>query len=275
MSANRPGGATAMGEQPVAPARRKKKTGEGAHDNEERWLLTYADMITLLLVLFVVLYAMSTPSTPKFLAFRAGLTAAFNPSAIATSGSNGLMSQSTLESQLNNNQSISPLANNVKLANANFTKLVNDRMTNLATSLQRALIAKHLQSYASVTQTTRGVVVQIMADKVFFASGEATLGTLGNEIVDTISGLIAGYPNNIEVEGYADNQPILGGPFSSNWELSGVRAANVVNRFNSVDHIKASRLASVGFGANDPVASNATPQGRQQNRRIDVVILGK
>src|SRR5487761_2163680 len=213
MSANRPGGATAMGEQPVAPARRKKKTGEGAHDNEERWLLTYADMITLLLVLFVVLYAISTPSTPKFLAFRAGLTAAFNPSAIATSGGNGLMSQSTLQSELNNNQSISPLANNVKLANANYTMLVNDRMTHLATSLQKALIAKHLQGYASVTQTTRGVVVQIMADRVFFASGNAALGTLGNEIVDTISGLIVRYPNNIEVEGYADNQPILSGPY--------------------------------------------------------------
>lgn len=257
------------------PARRKKKGGDGAHDNEERWLLTYADMITLLLVLFVVLYAMSTPSTPKFLAFRAGLTSAFNPSAIATSGGNGLLSQSTLQSELNNNQSISPLAGAVKLSSETNTKLVHDRMTNLATTLQRALIAKHLQAYASVTQTTRGVIVQILADKAFFASDVATLGSLGDEIVDTVGGIVSSYQNNIEVEGYADNQPIVSGPFTSNWELSAVRAANVVNRLNTVDRIESGRLASVGFGSNDPIASNATPAGRQENRRIDVVILGK
>src|SRR5487761_2069685 len=123
MSANRPGGATAMGEQPVAPARRKKKTGEGAHDNEERWLLTYADMITLLLVLFVVLYAISTPSTPKFLAFRAGLTSAFNPSAIAQTGASGLLSQQ------NKHQSISPMR-----AATRTHPLTHDAMTALATA---------------------------------------------------------------------------------------------------------------------------------------------
>lgn len=276
MSTSRSGTTTATGDSPAVAVRRsRKKGGEGHHDNEERWLLTYADMITLLLVLFVVMFAMSTPSQPKFLAFRAGLTAAFNPSAIATPGGNGLLSQSSLESQLNNNQSISPLANSARLSSLSNVKLANDTMTKLATSLQKALDSKHLQGYASVTQTTRGVVVQILADEVFFKSDVASLGALGVKIVDTIGRIIATYSNKIEVEGYADNQPIISGPYSSNWELSAVRAANVVNRLNTVDLIPSGRLASVGYGSNDPIASNATPAGRAQNRRIDVVILGK
>jgi chemotaxis protein MotB len=209
---------------------------------------------------------MSTPSTPKFLAFRAGLTAAFNPSAISTNGGNGVLEQTTLQSITNNNSSISPLSGDAQQKN---------NMTHLAAALEKALMKKQLQGSAAVTQTTRGVVVQILADKVFYASDSAALGTVGAEIVDTIAGVIRSYPNNIEVDGYTDNQAIYGGPFTSNWELSSVRAANVVNRLNTVDHLSAGQLASVGYGANDPVASKATPEGRLENRRIDVVILEK
>jgi chemotaxis protein MotB len=177
------------------------------------------------------------------------------------------LEQTSLQSQLNQNQSISPLAGAVKLT--------NDNMTHLATALEKALMAKKLQADAMVTQTTRGVVVQILADKVFFGSGVASLGSVGDQIVDTIAGIIRSYPNAIQVDGYTDDQPVLGGPFNSNWELSSVRAANVVNRLNVIDHLNPSQLSSVGYGANDPVAPNTSPYGRLQNRRIDVVILGK
>jgi chemotaxis protein MotB len=248
-----------------AAARKKRKAAAGSHDNEERWLLTYADMITLLLVLFVVLFAMSDPSIPKFLAFRNGITAAFNPSAISTNGGNGLMEQTSLQSTTSANSSITPLHDKVQ-ASTNDT-------ASLAKAIEASLRAKHLTGDATVTQSANGVVVEILADKVFFASDIATLGTVGQQIVDAVGAVIASYPNRIEVEGYTDSQPVVAGPFSSNWELSAVRAANVVERLNTIDGINTDRLSSVGYGSNSAIASNSTPAGRQLNRRIDVAIL--
>ncbi len=139
--------------------------------------------------------------------------------------------------------------------------------------MERALGAKHLQSAAQVTVSTKAVVVQILADKAFFASDSAALGAIGNEVVDTIAGVVQNQPNDLVVEGYTDTEPITGGPYNSNWELSAVRAANVTNRLNVVDGIAARRLSAQGYGQTDPVKSNATPAGRAENRRVDVVIL--
>lgn len=251
---------------PAVSSRRKRSRPEEAEENEDRWLLTYADMITLLLVLFVVLFALSTINASKFQSFRQGLTTAFDPSAIVSPGANGLLSQTTLQSQSNANQAITP---------PTVTPAANAQTSQIAAAVETGLISRKLEHFATVTTTTRGVVVQILADKAFFASGVADLGPTGDSIVDTIANTIERYPNKVQVEGYTDNQPIDGGIFTSNWELSAVRAANVVNRLDVVDHIAQSRLASVGYGETRPVASNATPIGRAENRRIDVVILGK
>ena len=120
---------------------------------------------------------------------------------------------------------------------------------------------------------TRGLVVQVLTNQVFFATDSADLGPEGDAVVDTIASVLKTTTNGIDVEGYTDNQPITGGPYTSNEELSAVRAASVVTRLAVQDGLDPDRLAATGFGDTDPVVPNDTPADRALNRRIDFVIL--
>ncbi|MDA8291649.1 MAG: OmpA family protein [Actinomycetota bacterium] len=249
-------------------ARRRHRGGHGEeHENSERWLLTYADMITLLLALFVVLFAMSSISVKKFLEFKLGLTQTFNPSAVNLPGGNGLLSAPTIAGP--NGASTSPSQGTSSAAAANQRQLQA-----IADQIQRLLVARHLEAYANVSVGLSSVVVQILADRVFFRTDSASLGHVGGEVVDAIATVVRPKPNRIEVQGYTDNQPITGGPFASNWELSAARAANVTNRLNVVDGIRATRLSATGYSDTHPAAPNTSPANQAKNRRIDVVILG-
>jgi chemotaxis protein MotB len=251
--------------------RRRHGDGHGGHeDNAERWLLTYADMITLLLALFVVLFAMSSISVKKFLEFKLGLTQAFNPSALTKAGSSGLLQQTSLVAQAS-----SPRASTIgmPISTSAATAASQAQLAQIADRISVALARQHLQGAASVQTTEKGVVVQVLADKAFFATDSAALGEVGDRVVDTIAGVVRHDPNKLVVEGYTDNVPITGGPYNSNWELSAVRAANVVNRLNVVDGISQGRLSAQGYGQTDPVVPNNTPAHRAENRRVDVTIL--
>jgi len=250
-------------------ARRRHKGGHvEEHENSERWLLTYADMITLLLALFVVLFAMSSISVKKFLEFKLGLTQTFNPTAVNLPGGNGLLSAPTIAgpsgASTSPNQGTSSAA-----ASANQRQLQA-----IADQIEQLLTARHLQKDANVNLGTSSVVVQILADRVFFQTDSASLGTVGEQVVDSIAQVVRPKPNVIEVQGYTDNEPITGGPFASNWELSAARAANVTNRLNVVDGVPATRLSASGYSDTHPAAPNTSAANQAKNRRIDVVILG-
>ena len=248
---------------------RRRVAHEGGHDNSERWLLTYSDLITLLLALFVVLFAMSSISLQKFYAFKTGLTASFNPSALQSNSGVGVLSQSALAQSSQQEQQPNPLAPN---ASSSLPKGVVAPNT-IAKEIRAALKKAGLSQYAQVSVTRQGAIVSILADRVFFATDSASLGVIGERIVDVIAGVVRAKANAILVEGYTDNVPITGGPYSSNWELSAARAANVVARLHVVDKIAETRMAAVGYGDTHPAATNATSQGRAENRRIDVAIL--
>jgi chemotaxis protein MotB len=241
--------------------------------NSERWLLTYADMITLLLALFVVLFALSTINNKKFLELKLGLTKTFSQSPITSSGSNGLLQQTNLTSHPGISQQQSAVDAG-HAAPIDASSPTSPTLAQISQQITQALQQQNLAQYASTSVTTRAVTVQVLADKAFFAVDSASLGSVGDEVVDTIAGVIRADPNNVAVEGYTDNQPIYGGPYNSNWELSAARAANVVDRLNAVDGLPMTRLQAIGFGQTHPIASNATPAGQAENRRIDVVILG-
>ncbi|MHB1583693.1 MAG: flagellar motor protein MotB [Acidimicrobiales bacterium] len=247
--------------------------------NSERWLLTYADMITLLLALFVVLFALSTINNKKFLELKLGLTKTFNQSPITSSGSNGLLQQTDLTSHPGISQDRSTVnAGHAAPIDASSSQSQSQSqspsLAQISQQIDQALAQSNLSQYATTSVSTRAVTVQVLADKAFFAVDSANLGSVGDQVVDTIAGVIRADPNNVAVEGYTDNQPIYGGPYSSNWELSAARAADVVERLNAVDGLPMTRLQAIGYGQTHPIASNATPAGQAENRRIDVVILG-
>ncbi len=244
--------------------------GGGDHEeaeNGERWLLTYADMITLLLALFIVLFAMSTINVQKFMEFKSGVVKTFSTLDLNTmlKGGTGILQHSSL---ISHPGTVSGIPRPTMI-----TPNTSAEQNSIASQLTQALAKAGLTQAASVSTDQRGVVVTILSDKVFFGVDSVALGTVGNAVIDTIAKTIAPLPNNISVEGYTDNQPIVGGPFTSNFELSAVRATTVVDRLAKVDGIPETRLSATGYGDTHNLVPNDNPTDMAINRRVDVVIL--
>lgn len=247
--------------------------------NEERWLLTYADMITLLLALFIVLFAVSTISTKKFEALALGFKQSFSPNPGVLPSSNGVEQYDSLTPtagprQVQQHPSIaSPTKQVSASAPTKLSATAEAQLETINQQIQKAAQGANLQGVLSTSFSTRGLVVQILTDKVFFASDSADLGPEGDAVVDSVASVLKTTGNNMDVEGYTDDQAITGGPYASNEELSAVRAASVATRLTQQDGIDPDRLAATGFGDTHPVAPNDTPADRALDRRIDIVIL--
>ncbi len=249
-------------------------------ENGERWLLTYADMITLLLALFIVLFAVSTINTKKFEALALGFKQSFSPNPGALPSSNGVLQYDSLTPtagprQVQQHPSIAtPIKQQTTSSPPqSLAASAEAQLSSVDQQISKALQAKGVQSSVTASLQTRGLVVQVLTDKVFFATDSADLQSGGDVVVDTIASVLRTTSNDIDVEGYTDNQPITGGPYTSNEELSAVRAASVVTRLIEQDGLDPDRLVATGFGDTHAAAPNDTPADRALNRRIDFVIL--
>ncbi len=252
---------------------RKRTEAEAEAENSERWLLTYADMITLLLALFVVLFAMSSISQKKFNEFKTGLLQTFSQMQLqsALKGGSGLLEHRSLITH----PGVTPGPPHISIPQTGSGTPTSTSQANsqLAAQLKSALAKAGLASDVQVVVETRGVVVRLLSDKVFFNTDSASLGTIGREVINVIGSVVKPLPNDIVVEGYTDSVPIVGGPFSSNFELSAVRAVTVLEQLMRTDGVSANRLSATGFGATHPIVPNSTPTNMALNRRVDVVIL--
>ena len=270
----------------------KKRGPAVAHENEERWLLTYADMITLLMALFMVLFSISSVNISKYQTLQKSLKAAFSGNilpggkAIAQQGSTANASQTPASVEL---QAIEP----VKTEGA--SSLQNSTAHGAASSaaeaahqaaLQRQAaefqrIKQQLDEYAAKhgfaksVQTSieaRGLVIRVLTDDLLFASGHATLESKAGSLLGEIARLLnIDQTHPISVEGNTDNVPIHSAQFPSNWELSTARASTVV-RFLISHGVGASRLTASGNAEQHPFDSNATAIGRARNRRVEIVL---
>ncbi|WP_298210253.1 flagellar motor protein MotB [Ferrimicrobium sp.] len=251
----------------------KRAEGEAEAENSERWLLTYADMITLLLALFVVLFAMSSISQKKFDEFKTGLLQTFSQLQLqsALKGGTGLLEHRSLITH----PGITPGPPQISIpqTGAGTPASVSQQSSQLAAQINAALAQANLANDVQVAVEKRGVVVRLLSDKVFFNTDSATLGSIGTEVVNIIGKVVEPLPNDIDVEGYTDSAPIYGGPFSSNFELSAVRAVTVLEQLMRSDGVSADRLSATGFGATHPIVPNSSPTNMALNRRVDVVIL--
>ncbi|HUA93919.1 MAG TPA: flagellar motor protein MotB [Acidimicrobiales bacterium] len=263
--------------------KRPALAAEAEHEveNSERWLLTYADMITLLLALFIVLFAVSTINSKKFEALALGFKQSFSPNPGVLPSSNGVEQYDSLTPtagphQVVQHPSIAAPTKQVSATTTQTTQLSTSaeaELESLGSQIDKAAAAAKLQNVLSTSISTRGLVVQVLTDRVFFASDSATLGPEGYQVIDSVAAILRSSSNNIDVEGYTDDQPIVGGPYISNEELSAVRAASVATRLVQDDGFTASRVVASGFGDADPLAPNTTPAERALNRRIDIVVL--
>lgn len=256
---------------------RKKKKQE--HGNHERWLVSYADFITLLFAFFVVLYSSAQVDKRRVGQLALAIQVAFQQMGIfqASNSKPALLDSepmpfSTVQIVENaeRNDAMGRLVNSPQgqLTNAPAREL----MTNLQNQLESALSPEIKKHTITVSPTREGIVVSLK-EAGFFDSGSAairpdTLSTIAHFI-----GVIRPYPVHIRIEGHTDNVPIHTARFDSNWELSTARATEMIKLFIAQFGIAPNRLSASGYGEYYPIASNDTPEGRAQNRRVDLVLL--
>jgi chemotaxis protein MotB len=275
-----------------------RRRGHGAeHESEERWLLTYADMITLLMALFMVLFSISSVNISKYQTLQKSLKAAFSGhilpggTSVASEGSTANHSQTPASTEL---QAIEPVATEgaASLQNSTAHNVSTATSSNAAAAAAKvaaanqqasefARIKAELEAYAKahgfsksvkVAIEQRGLVIRVLTDDLLFASGKAELEGRAFGLLTEISSLLnVDQTHPISVEGNTDNVPIHSSQFPSNWELSTARASTVV-QYLIAHAVSANRLTASGNAEQRPIDSNATAAGRARNRRVEIVM---
>ncbi len=241
-------------------ARRPKRP---EHDNHERWMVSYADFITLLFAFFVVMYGISSVNEGKYKVFSVAVNQAFGAYGKAGEGSGIQLTEQEMY--------FKSLVDRRNARLAEQQRKQNERMQNLAKTLNQTMAPFVKSGQMNVSQTGRGVELEINASALF-NQGEADIQPAARKTLADAATVLAGNEFDIEVVGHTDNLPISTSKFPSNWELSSARASSVVRLF--IDQgIASKRLKAVGEADNFPVVPNDTPEGRARNRRVTVTIL--
>ncbi|HUW75431.1 MAG TPA: flagellar motor protein MotD [Gallionella sp.] len=240
-------------------ARRKRRF---EHENHDRWLVSYADFVTLLFAFFVVMYSISSVNQKKYKTFSDSLSIAFSnqPNASLTTIVPG-----------DQDQLLKALVDKRTAREVEQQRRMQERMNNLAGGLKRVLLPLIKQHLVDITTTKRGVVIDIRASSLF-KTGEADIqpGALG--VLHKVAAELNNEKLPIEVEGYTDDIPIKTAQFPSNWELSSARASSVV-RMMIDNGVSSERLAAVGLASNHPLVPNDSPENRDRNRRVSITIM--
>jgi chemotaxis protein MotB len=224
---------------------RKKKNTEP--ENADRWLLTYSDLITLLLGLFVILYGMSKIDTDKYEQVVTALGGIFG-------GENA--------GALNSSARVMP---------GGVSPLQAER-NHILTTLENALGETKNKGLVSFSQNERGVTVHLM-EALLFNSGSADLKASSYQILDTLGSIIKRLPNDIRIEGHTDDVPIHTDRFPSNWHLSVNRAVNTGYYMLNQYGLNAEKVSVVGYAEYRPLVANTNAENRARNRRVDIIIV--
>ena len=227
----------------------KKKVKAAEKENAERWLLTYADLITLLLVLFIVLYSMAQVDVKKFEGLSQSLSIVFG----------GIGRAGVLEG----GRSVIP-------GHMQFKEKLN--MQNTQERVRHLIASMGLQGKVTATYEERGLVISIK-DSVLFLSGSADVLDNAQIIIARVGQILGKMPNSIRVEGHTDNDYIHNERFFSNLELSTSRATSVLQYLIARCGIEPNRLSAAGYGEYKPHVPNTSPENKAQNRRVDIVLL--
>ena len=255
----------------IARRRRHHAVHEEEHENHERWLLTYADLITLLLALFMMLYAMSVLDLKKYEAFQEAFTQGMGKHVHSFPGKGDPPNGQKLATKPGANigtpdPSPSPASLQLK------PQLDATELAKLKEKIEQEIAVTGLKGELDVSLDPRGLVVNVVSG-VLFKSGDATVTSNGQHLLDALGAIFQTMGNPLVVEGHTDNVPISSARFPSNWELSTARATAVLRDLVSRDHLSASRMSASGYADTKPRASNDTIDGRAKNRRVDIVVI--
>ncbi|MBF0674585.1 flagellar motor protein MotD [Pseudomonas sp.] len=240
--------------------RRRNRGLNDEPSGNERWLVSYADFITLMFAFFVVMYASSTVNENKYKVLSDSLVGVFKQQERATKpipiGDERPRTR-TQEELLRDDGGPMPDEENDPLAQ--ITRSVEQAFAGLIEAGQ--LIVRGTESWVEIE----------LKSSLLFPSGDALPQDAAFDIIEKVAKILAPFDNPIQVEGFTDNLPISTPLYPTNWELSAARAASIV-RMLHMDGVAAQRMAAVGYGEHQPVADNSTASGRAQNRRVVLVI---
>jgi chemotaxis protein MotB len=241
---------------------RRERRQDVDHDNHERWLVSYADFITLLFAFFVVMYSLSSVNEGKYRVLSDSMVQAFRNININDSGQQ-------IEMPPVNVTAVRPSAPATPADEAKRRENA-ERMRNMADEIRRVLSPLTTGGQVNVSEGAFGISVEINAS-LLFAPGEAVLASPAVTALRSVGQVLAPASFPVTVEGHTDNVPIATARFPSNWELSAVRASSVVRLFIDTG-VAPERLTAAGYADQRPVALNSTDDGRARNRRVAILI---
>jgi chemotaxis protein MotB len=269
--------------------RRPKKHEEEEHENHERWLVSYADMVTLLMVLFIVLFAISQVDKAKFEELASGLASSFGGPISVVQGTaqepsvlDGGQLPVDIKNAIGPAQDVERAAVDQAAAQAAAERaervaaeaaVAYDDLAAARDRIDAALKAAGHDGAARYEIDERGLVVHIVADAVLFDAEEAVLRPEGRQILDAVAPSLTSLPNVLRIEGHANHFPVsAGGPWPSNWELSGYRASTVL-RHLAGNGVPEPRMSATGYSSTRPLVPETDPTAVSVNRRVDIVVL--
>ena len=270
------------------------------HENHERWLITYADVITLLMAFFVMMYAMANLDLQKFEKFKASAAAAFGedpacapaPEQPKQAGHGGHGEKKTSGhgspgghggSGGHGGATAAPKAEQAcgggggAAATASPGKaggpvaVPREGLGELRKELERRLAAAGLKKQVALRVERRGLVVYV-TDRVLFDSGAAEIRAEGLPVLRQVGSALTEITNQVIVEGHTDDVPVTGGPHRSNWELSTLRATSVVHVLIDTAHLPANQIAAAGYADTRPRVRGSSDEARARNRRVEIVV---
>lgn len=245
-----------------------RKRREEEHENHERWLVSYADFITLLFAFFVVMYAVSSVNEGKYKVLSNSLTNAFKN----TTGQSGGQPMTVLQGAPP--VLARPIMKPDKAADQRKTEEKKNekrqQMKSVASNIMEALQPLVAQGKVRLLETSRGVTIEIN-DSILFPAGQSKLQPASSSAMGAIAQVLADTDFPITIEGHTDNVPIATPQFPSNWELSAMRATTVLRLFNDAG-VGAERLTAIGYGETRPLETNTSVEGRARNRRVSILI---
>ena len=259
-------------------SRRRKPA---SHANHERWLVSYADFITLLFAFFVVLYASSQVDKRKVGKLAMAIQVAFQEMGVFQASTTQVPINRDAPMPFNEAQAVENVQHTASLArivsrpngvlgggpeNGDLAQLENELKTALAAEIKRQEIA--------MRREPDGLVISLR-EVGFFESGSAQMKSASQSAFDRIATMLRQRDYHLRIEGHTDDVPIHTARFSSNWELSTSRATEIVRLLIVRDGFAPNRLSAAGYAEYHPIAANGTAEGRGMNRRVDIVILGR
>lgn len=254
---------------------KKKKAKK---ENSERWLLTYSDLITLLMILFVLLYAMGNVDQEKYDKLSTSLGSAMGGKKViaSTQGTERIIdtglphNSKEIDGNQEDSNEVGSELSTVDSSDIDESRL--NEMEYLKDFIDRVLNNYYVDNKINSEIVKRGLQISFN-DGIFFDSGDDVLKPDMKNALMEISVLLKQIDFYIRIEGYTDNVPVTNGKFTSNWQLSAMRAANVVEYLADAGQVDGERLSGIGYGEYKPKTSNDSKEGKAMNRRVDIIIL--